>query len=164
MDIVASGREAPRPHVPAAVPFIAVGLLLLGLVAATEVRQGRTLELRVVSAAPGAEPAAAGEVQDAVVDVTVHNSGRFGVLVLDQRLDRGGPVDRGPVRAVAGGTAVVLAARWQVRCAEVGTLFGPRSLDLTVRPARGAARGLHLPLRPAVRQAFRAAASDACAP
>ncbi len=164
MDVVGSGREAPARRLPPSAPLIALALLLVATGATAELRSAQDVDLRIVSAAAGATPGATGDVQDAAVDLTVRNTGAFAVEVVDQRLDRGGPVDRVPAPALAAGATAVLALRWRVLCAEVGTLFGPRSLDLTVRPARGGARQVSVALRPAVRQAFRTAASSACAP
>lgn len=167
MDVVVSGRQ-PRPRLPRTVPVIAVALLVTGLVAADEVRDARAREATVDLALVGARPMAAlfetRAVQDAVVGVSVRNTGPTAVVVLDQRLDGGGPADPGPAAALTVGATAVLAVRWRVLCAEVGTLFGPRTLDLTVRPRRGGGRVVSLPLPPPARAAFRRAGSDACAP
>lgn len=162
-----SGRE-PRPRLPRSVPLIALGLTLTWLLGAVAVRDGRardaTVDLvldgaRTTSAATGAGP-----VQEAVLELRVRNQGGSPVALLDQRLDGGGLVDPGPAGPLTAGGAVLLAVRWRVLCAEVGTLFGPRALDLTAQPRRGGPRRVQLPLDPATRQAFRSAASDACAP
>ena len=79
-------------------------------------------------------------------------------------VDGGGPVDRVPGAALRADATSVLPVRWRVLCAEVGSLFGPRALDLTVRPRRGEQVSVSLSLPPTTRQVFRTAASLACAP
>ena len=167
MDVVVSGRQS-RPGLPLAVPFIAMALLFTGLVSADQVRDARAREATVELALTGARPVAASfetrAVQDAVVGLSLRNGGPTAVVILDQRLDGGGPVDPGPAAALGVGATAVLAVRWRVLCAEVGTLFAPRTLDLTARPRRGGGRAVSLPLPPAARQAFRRAGSQACTP
>lgn len=149
-------------------------LLVTGLVVADQVRAARSretaaLDLSVTAAVAAARPpgraAAAGPVQDAVVALTVRNSGPYGLTVLEQELDGGGPVDAGP--ALAARASAVLDVRWRVLCGEVGTLFGPQELQLVVRTRSRAVRQVSLPLGPPtglVRRTFHAAAVDACGP
>lgn len=169
-DVVSSGRE--HPAVPRRSALLAVALLgaagLTALVVAEAVRDRRAREATValaVTAADRPRPATAGasDVQDVVVDLTVHNTGGTDVVLLDQRLDGGGPVDRVPEGALAAGASAVLAVRWRVLCAEVGSLSGPVALDLTARAPRGGDQRVVLPLQPEARRTFRLAASRACA-
>ena len=167
MDVVSSGAE-PRARLPRSVPVIVVALVLNGLVGADAIAQARARE-RVVdvvltTAAATAPPARSRAVQDVVVELGVRNAGSYAVQLLDQQLDGGGPVDRVPGAALRADATSVLPVRWRVLCAEVGSLFGPRALDLTVRPRRGEQVSVSLSLPPTTRQVFRTAASRACAP
>ena len=167
MDVVGSDAE-PRARLPRPVPVILVALLLNGLVAADAITKARTRERAVdlvlttaAATAPGARSRA---VQDAVVELGVRNAGAYAVQLVDQQLDGGGPVDRGPRAPLRADATVVLEVRWRVLCAEVGGLFGPVALDLTAQPRRGGQVPVSLRLPPATRQVFRTAASLACAP
>ena len=167
MDVVGSGAE-PRARLPRSVPVIVVALVLNGLVGADAITQARARE-RVVdvvltTAAATVPPARSRAVQDAVVELGVRNAGSYAVQLMDQQLDGGGPVDRGPNAALRAEATAVLPVRWRVLCAEVGSLFGPRALDLSVRPRRGEQVSVSLSLPPTTRQVFRTAASRACAP
>ena len=168
MDVIGSGAE-PRARLPRSVPVIVVALVLNGLVGADAITQARARErvvdLVLTTALPAAPPARSRAVQDAVVELGVRNAGSYVVQVLDQQLDGGGPVDRVPGGAALRADATaVLPVRWRVLCAEVGSLFGPQALDLTVRPRRGEQVSVSLSLPPTTRQVFRTAASRACAP
>ena len=167
MDVLGSGAE-PRARLPRAVPVIVAALVLNGLVGADAITQSRAQErvvdLVLTTAAATAPPARSRAVQDAVVELGVRNAGSYAVQLLDQQLDGGGPVDRGPGAALRSDATAVLPVRWRVLCAEVGTLFGPRALDLTVRPRRGEQVSVSLRLPPTTRQVFRTAASLACVP
>lgn len=150
------------------------GALLLGvaaLVVTDVVRDARERERTAEAASvrllvTSAQPTGAGRpgrpLQDVQVDLSVRNEGPSVVRVLEQRLDGGVPVDPGPATTVAAGATAVLAVRWRVRCAEVGSLFGPESLDLVVRTRSGEVRRTELAIGP-LRRTFRLAASDACA-
>ena len=167
MDVVGSGAE-PRARLPRSVPVIVVALVLNGLVGVDAITQARARErvvdLVLTTALPTAPPARSRAVQDAVVELGVRNAGSYVVQVLDQQLDGGGPVDRVPGTALRADATAVLPVRWRVLCAEVGSLFGPQALDLTVRPRRGEQVSVSLSLPPTTRQVFRTAASLACAP
>lgn len=161
----------PRAWWPRAVPVIVTGLVLNALVALDQVRETRSrqqaVDLVIIETRPAARTAPAsrsGAVQDAVVEVGVRNAGSYALHLLDQQLDGGGPVDRGPTAALAADATAVLAVRWRVLCAEVGSVFAPRALVLTVRPRRGGERSVSLGLTLPARQLFRTAASRACAP
>ena len=167
MDVIGSGAE-PRARLPRSVPVIVVALVLNGLVGADAITQARARErvvdLVLTTAAATAPPERSRAVQDAVVELGVRNAGSYVVQVLDQQLDGGGPVDRVPGAALRAEATAVLPVRWRVLCAEVGSLFGPQALDLTVRPRRGEQVSVSLSLPPTTRQVFRTAASRACAP
>lgn len=155
---------------------LVVGLLAVvtGLAVADRVRDDRraqraaetgSVRLAVTAAVPTGAGRPGFARQDARLDLTVRNDGPSVVRVLEQRLDGGVPVDPGPATAVAAGATAVLAVRWRVLCAEVGSLYGPRSLDLVVRTRSGDVTRTRIPLGPPLgelRRAFRRAAADAC--
>ena len=167
MDVIGSGAE-PRTRLPRSVPVIVVALVLNGLVGAHAITQARARErvvdLVLTTAEATAPPERSRAVQDAVVELGVRNAGSYAVQLLDQQLDGGGPVDRVPGAALRAEATAVLPVRWRVLCAEVGSLFGPRALDLSVRSRRGEQVSVSLSLPPTTRQVFRTAASRACAP
>lgn len=131
----------------------------------TRAAEAASVRLSVVAAVPTGEGRSGRPVQDARLDLTVRNDGPSVVRVLEQRLAGGVPVDAGPATAIAAGASAVLAVRWRVRCAEVGSLYGPPTLDLVVRTRSGEV------VRPEVslgeplgqlRRTVRRAGSDAC--
>ena len=86
------------------------------------------VRVHVVQVTVGAVAAVPGQpVQDGHVDVLLRNDGPEPVRLLDSQLDGGGPVTAAGAVLVPGGLGV-LPSTWQVLCAEVGGLVGPRTL------------------------------------
>ena len=167
------GQDRPPGRWPSRrVLLLVLVAVVTGLVVADGVRDRRAaqelVDLALVRAvpAPGAgvrdQVPREDAVQEPVVVLPVRNAGEEPIRLVEQRLDGGGPVDR-TGRSLGAGETTGLDVRWRVLCAEVGSLEGPRRLDLVVRPRRGPARPVSLALDDAARRRFRLAASDLCA-
>ena len=143
---------------------------------AADAREASTLHLSLVSWSARPHPGSGGAVVEGQVDLVVANRGAAPVRLLSGRLDGSPPPAGLDARPLAPAATAVVAARWRVRCAEVGSLPGPRMLLLRVAPVGGHEHEVRLDLRPASygnggllsgdgrgqAQLFRLAASDAC--
>lgn len=124
--------------------------------------EAAALRLAVTGASATGTGTPSSQRQSVTVDLSVRNEGPSTVRVLAQRLDGGLPVDTGPAVGLAPGATAVLPVRWRVLCSEIGSLGGPRSLDLVLRTSRGEVRRVGVPLGDEPRGVFRAAALEEC--
>ena len=173
--------EAPRRRGRAALVAVACAVPA-SLVVTDAVRDSRAEERAARRAAVAAEaaalslavvdvrraPGAAGEpgslVQVAPVDVALRNDGPVDLTVLDVALDGDEPAAAPGGTVLRSGAAVPLWVGWPVRCAEIGSVFDPQRLDLTVRGRTGARHRVEVRLDtvPGSAAAFRAAARRVC--
>ncbi len=193
-DVLETGRSSPSR-----LTKVVVGLVGLGLLAAAgssvlthlrlaerhraaraavagDAREVSALHLSLLSWSARPQPRPGGAVVDGRVDLVVVNRGATPVRLLSARLDGAPPPAELDPRPLAPAATTVVTARWRVRCAEVGSLPGPRMLLLRVAPVGGHEHEVRLDLRPASygnggllsgdgrgpAQLFRLAASDAC--
>lgn len=176
---VHGGRgRAPATRRPGGLrPVIVAGGLLLALLAGLAVRNtgqsDRADEARVAGALrwtvlsgtmdPGTRGTAGSLLQRGVVDLTLRNDSPVTVHLLSARLDGADPVSAGSPAPVRPGATAVLPVTWQVRCAEVGVVPGPRLLELRVRLRSATSYAVQVPLTgPATDRAFHLAADTAC--
>ena len=143
---------------------------------AADAREASTLHLSLVSWSARPPPGSGGAVVEGRVDLVVANRGATPVRLLSARLDGAPPPAELDPRPLAPAATTVVTARWRVRCAEVGSLPGPRMLLLRVAPVGGHEHEVRLDLRPASygnggllsgdarspAQVFRLTASDTC--
>lgn len=173
-DLLVAGPERSTPRLLTVLPVLAVAVAGAGLLAAGELRQASRedelarVHLELVGSEGATATVTAGGRSEAVVRLAIGNAGPEPVRLVDQRLDGGPPVDAAPAGALAAGATVLLAVRWRALCSEIGSLYGPASLGLTVRTRSGATGRVELPLGPPVatagpRRQLRLAASAACA-
>lgn len=161
------------PRVVIALGAAVLALLLVGVLAVMGLArrndeqvtaEGRLLRIGVVSAVPSllaGQPAV--DRRYALVELTLSNASPLPVRVLTQQLDGGPPTDPGPATTVAPSRRLLLHVRWRVRCSEVGNVFGPGFLSLTLRAPRGE-HELRLALDASTARAFHLAAVRACGP
>lgn len=96
------------------------------------------------------------------MDLQLRNDSNVDVQLVSALLDGDGPVSPGPGRVRADAVAG-LGVSWQVRCAEVGNLAGPRLLDLRVRLRSATSYAVEVPLSGELTdRAFHAAVVAAC--
>lgn len=79
------------------------------------------------------------------MDLELRSDNNSDVQLVDAELDGAGPLSPGPGRIRAHGVAG-FGVFWQVRCAEVGNLAGPRLLDLQVRLRSATPYAVEVPL------------------
>ncbi len=194
-DVLETGRAGPSRLTKAVIGLVGLGLLTeagssvlthLRLVerhraaraaVAAEAREASALHLSLLSWSARPQRRSGGAVVEGRVDLVVANRGAAPVRLLSGRLDGSPPPAGLDSRPLAPAGTTVVAARWRVLCAEIGSLPGPHALLLRVTPAGGHEHEVRLDLRagsfgnggllsgdargPA--QVFRLAASDACA-
>lgn len=194
-DVLEAGRSGPSRTTKVVIGLVGLGLLAdagssalahLRLVerhraaraaVAADGREAAALRLALVSWSPRPQRGSRGPVVEGRVDLVVANHGTAAVRLRSGRLDGSPPPAELDVRLLAPAATTVVAARWRVLCAEIGSLPGPHALLLRVTSAGGHEHEVRLDLRagsfgnggllsgdargPA--QVFRLAASDACA-
>ena len=193
-DVLETGRSRPSRLTKVVVGLVGVGLLVeagssvvahLRLVerhraaraaVAADAREASSLHLSLVSWSARPHPGSGGAVVEGPVDLVVANRGAAPVRLLSGRLDGSPPPVGLDPRPLAPAATTVVAARWRVLCAEVGSLPGPHVLLLRVAPVGGHEHEVRLDLRPgsygngglltgdarSPAQVFRLTASDAC--
>ena len=194
-DVLEAGRTGPSRRTK-----VVVGLVTLGLLAdagssvlahlrraerqqaaraavAAAAREAAALRLTLVSWSARPQRRLGAAVVEAHVDLMVANAGATPVRLVSGRLDGSPPPAELDPRPLAPAATAVVAARWRVRCAEVGSVPGPRTLLLRVAPVGGHEHEVRVDLRPGnygngglvsgagrgPSQVFRLSASDACA-
>ena len=194
-DVLETGRA-----VPSRVTKVVVGLVGLGLLAdagssvlahlrlverhraaraavAADAREASALHLSLVAWSARPQPGPGGAVVEGRVDLVLANRGAAPVRLLSGRLDGSPPPVGLDFQPLAPAETTVVAARWRVLCAEIGSLPGPRVLLLRVAPVGGHVHEVRLDLRPGSygnggllsgdgrgpAQVFRLTASAACA-
>ena len=194
-DVLETGRAGPSR-----ITRVVVGLVGLGLLAeagssvvahlrlverhraaraavAADARELSALHLSLVSWSARPQRRLGAAVVEGRVDLVVANRGAAPVRLLAGRLDGSPPPVGLGLRPLAPAATTVVAARWRVLCAEIGSIPGPHTLLLRVAPVGGHEHEVRLDLRPGSygnggllrgdgrgpAQLFRLTAGDACA-
>lgn len=193
-DVLETGRSGPSRRTKAVIGLVGLGLLVdagssvlahLRLVerhraaraaVAADAREATALHLSLVAWVARPPVGSGGAVVEGRVDLVVANQGAAPVRLLSGRLDGSPPPAGVDLRPLAPAATTVVAARWRVLCAEVGSLPGPHVLLLRVAPVGGHEHEVRLDLQPGSygnggllsgdgrgpAQVFRLTASDAC--